>query len=94
MLGFLPVASAQHKARQIGRTGQASLGVCLQSGVERGGRVLFQHPWVATSWNEPCLKELLAIGGMRRVRCDQCQFGMSSVDDAGNVDLFLRRQGS
>ena len=32
------------------------------------------------------MKELLAIDGTRRVRCDQCQFGLTSVDDAGNVE--------
>ena len=35
VFGFLPVVSAQHKARPTGRTvgaGQASLGVCVQSG--------------------------------------------------------------
>ena len=56
-----------------------------QSQVERGGRVLFGHPWEATSWNEPCFGKLRSIGGTRRVRCDQCQFGMTSVDNAGNV---------
>ena len=60
--------------------------VCtLRPQVERGGHVLFEHLLAATSWNEPCLKKLLAIDGMRRVRCDQCQFGMTSVDHAGNV---------
>ena len=64
-----------------------------ESQVERGGRVLFKHPWAATSWNEPCLKKLLAIGGMRRVRCDQCHFGMTSVDDAGNVGPARKATG-
>ena len=49
--------------------------------VERGGRGLFERPWAATSWNEPCLRKLFAIDGVRRVRCDQCQFGMTSVDE-------------
>ena len=53
--------------------------------VERGGRVLFEHPWAATSWNEPCSRKLWATDGMRGVRCDQCQFGMTSVDGAENV---------
>ena len=44
--------------------------------------VLFYHPSAATSWNEPCLRKLLTIDGMRRVRCDQCQFGMTHVDVA------------
>ena len=38
------------------------------SQVERSGRVPFEHPWAATSWDEPCLKKLLAIDGMRRIR--------------------------
>ena len=37
----------------------------------------------AVTSNEPYLKELLVIDGMRSVRCDQCQFGLTSVDDAG-----------
>ena len=53
--------------------------------VERGGRVPFANPWAATLWNQPCLKELLAVDGMRGVRCDQCQFGLTTFDDAGNV---------
>ena len=61
--------------------------------VERGGRVLFEHPWAATSWNEPCLRKLLAIDGMRRVRCDQCQFGMTSVDGAVNVGPARKATG-
>ena len=88
MLSFLPTEGAQHKARPTGRTagaGQASFGVC--------GRVLFEHPWTASSWNEPCLKKLLAIDGMRMVRCDQCQFGMTSVDDAGNVGPARKATG-
>ena len=47
----------------------------------------FEHSWAATSWNEPCLRKLLAIDGMRKIRCDQCLFGMTSVDGAGTVGL-------
>ena len=60
---------------------------------ERGGRVLFEHPWAATSWNEACTKELLAIDGTRRVRCDKCQFGLTSDDDAGSVGLARKATG-
>ena len=42
---------------------------------------------------KPCLKNLLAMDGMRRVRCDQCQFGMTSVDDAGNVGPARKATG-
>ena len=51
--------------------------------IERGGRVLFEYPWAASE--EPCLWKLRTIDGMRCVRCDQCQFGMTSVDREGNV---------
>ena len=58
-----------------------------QPQVERGGRVLFEHP------NEPYLKELSAIDGMRTVRCDLCEFGLTSVDGAGNVALSRKATG-
>ena len=50
-----------------------------ESHVERGGRVLFEHLWATTSWNEPCLKQLLAIDGMRSVRCDEVWFALRLV---------------
>ena len=91
MLGFLPVAGAQNKARQTGRTAgtwQASLGlgVCLQS-----GRIAGRARWtrsLRTSLGGDVVeqaaldKKLLAIDGMRKVRCDECQFRMTSVADA------------
>ena len=42
---------------------------------------------------EPCLSELLVIVGMRRVRCDQCQFGMTSVDGVENVEPARKATG-
>ena len=36
---------------------------------------------------------MLAIDGMRRVRCDECQFGMTSVDDAGNLGPARKATG-
>ena len=89
-LAFSHLQTQNQTEWQNCQAGQTSLGVACslaQPQVERGGRVLFEHLWAATSWNEPCLKELLAIDGMRRVRRDQCQFGWTSVDDAGNVGL-------
>ena len=98
MLGRLPVAGAQHKARQNGKAaaaGQAPLGVCLQFSKTAGRErcVLFEHPSAATSWNEPWLEELLAIDWMRRTCCDQCQFGLIGVDDAGNVGRARKSTG-
>ena len=51
--------------------------------IERGGRVLFEYPLAASQ--EPCLWKLRSSDGMRCIRCDQCQFGVTSVDSAGNV---------
>ena len=53
--------------------------------LDRGGRILFEHPWGASSWLEPRLKALLARPGCRRVRCDQCLFGQRTVDMSGQV---------
>ena len=39
------------------------------------------------------LEELSAIDGMRRVRCDQCHFGMTSVNDAVNVEIARKATG-
>ena len=38
-------------------------------------------------------EKVLAIDSMRRVRCDQCQFGMTSVDVAGNVGPARKATG-
>ena len=61
--------------------------------VEGGGRVLFEHPWAAKSWNDSSLKELFEMDGMRRVRCGQCLSGQTSVDDAGNASLLAKTTG-
>lgn len=53
--------------------------------LDRGGRVLFEHPWAAASWLEPALRALLARPSCRRVRCDQCLFGLRTTDKWGEV---------
>ena len=53
--------------------------------IERRGRVLFEYPLAASE--ERCLWKLRSIDGMRCVQCDQCQFGMTSVESEGNVGL-------
>ena len=71
VLGVL--SAVTHQARRDGRTvgtGQASLGVCMQSGriakIDQGGRVLFEYPLAASV--EPCLWTQRSIDGMRCVR--------------------------
>ena len=59
--------------------------------IEQGGRALFEYPLAAS---EESLWKLRSIDGMRCVRCDQCQFGTTSVDNAGTWDRRARAQGS
>ena len=59
--------------------------------IEQGGRGLFKYPFAASQ--EPYLWKLRWIDGVRCVRCDQCQFGMISVDSAGNVGLACKAKG-
>ena len=59
--------------------------------IERGGRVLFEYPLAASE--EPCLWKLRSIDAMRFVRCDQCQFGMTSVDSVVNVGPACKATG-
>ena len=42
---------------------------------------------------ESCLWKLRSIDGMRCVRCDQCQIGMTSVDSARNVGRACKATG-
>ena len=46
-----------------------------------GSTFLLEHPWAAKSWQERCLRQVQALPGAVRVRCDQCQFGL--VDRRG-----------
>ena len=94
-LGFPPVAGAQHKARQIdwqncwNRAG--TIGLCLQSGGIAGRAKWtrsFRTSFGGDVMEQQCLKELLAIDGMRRVRCDQRLF-----DDTVNVGRARKAKG-
>ena len=47
--------------------------------------MLFEHSRAAASWLEPALRALLARSSCRRVRCDQCLFGLRITDKWGEV---------
>ena len=47
---------------------------CSLAQVERGGQILFGRHSRGTS-----LEEVLAMEVVRKFRCDQCQFGLTSV---------------
>ena len=60
--------------------------------IGQGGRVLFEYPLAASE--EPCLWKLRSIDVMRCVRCDQCQFGMTSVCPCGERATGVQGHGS
>ena len=51
----------------------------------------FEYPLAASE--VPCLWKLRSIDGMRCVRCDQCQFGVTSVDSEGNLGPACKATG-
>ena len=59
--------------------------------IEQGGRVLFEYSLAASE--EPCLWKLRSIDGLRGVRFDQSQCGMTSVDSEGNVGQACKATG-
>ena len=49
--------------------------------IAAGRLFLHEHPANATSWNEPCVREVLRADGVARITADQCQLGQQT--DAG-----------
>ena len=52
---------------------------------------LFEHPATATSWQEKCVTEILALEGVRVVTLDQCQYGLTSRDAEGGCGPARKR---
>ena len=44
--------------------------------VRRGKKALFEHPATSKAWEEPAVERVLKLEGVRRVRGDQCQYGL------------------
>ena len=55
-----------------------------------GRYFLHEHPQSATSWDLPCIKEVLASKGVEAVITHMCQFGMTSKDDQGREGSVLK----
>ena len=62
------------KARQLLKLCATICQLCHQ----QGSTYVFEHPWAASSWNEPCLRALLRRGDSYLARTDQCMFGLRS----------------
>ena len=51
--------------------------------IKRGRKFLFERPWSNKGWDRDCIKQVLSQPGVRRIRCDQCCFGLKSRDELG-----------
>ena len=51
--------------------------------VLRGKIALFEHPAPSRAWEEECVKNVLKLPGVMRVRADQCEFGLRTRADEG-----------
>ena len=50
---------------------------------KQGRYFLHEHPMTASSWELGCIRRLAATICIFIVRCDQCQFGLTSRDAQG-----------
>ena len=50
-----------------------------------GKHFLFEHPFTATAWKEPCLQRLLRRLNILVVKGDQCMYGCLSKGPEGNM---------
>ena len=41
-----------------------------------GLKFLFEHPWLAESWKEPCVEKVAGMRGVQVVKMDQCMYGL------------------
>jgi hypothetical protein len=44
-----------------------------------GRKFVFEHPWLAESWFQRCVQEVLSLEGVERVRLDQCMYDLRDV---------------
>ena len=51
--------------------------------INRGGFMLHEHPWGASSWKHPRMRELMEQEGMYLVKGPQCTWDMMSQDHEG-----------
>ena len=42
----------------------------------QGLKFVFEHPWLADSWNEACVKKVSGMRGVQVIKMDQCMFGL------------------
>ena len=81
---LLALSAAKRDPREIKRQydrAMIHLEFCCklyQRQVDKGLYFLHEHPALATSWDEACMKRLLARSGVERIVADQCQLGQET----------------
>lgn len=53
--------------------------LCRQQ-MARGAYLLHEHPALAKSWDEPCIRAVMQHRGVSRITADQCQFGQEDLE--------------
>ena len=49
--------------------------------ISRGAYFLFEHPAHATSWELPCIKEVMKMTGVEAVVGDMCTYGLTTLGE-------------
>jgi hypothetical protein len=44
-----------------------------------GRKFVFEHPWLAESWFQRCVQEVLSLEGIVRVKLDQCMYNLRDI---------------
>ena len=52
--------------------------VCIEQHIA-GRKFVFEHPWLAESWFQRCVQEMLSLEGIERVKLDQCMYDLRDV---------------
>ena len=51
--------------------------------IDQGGLILHEHPEMTSSWDLPCIQEILARDDVSSAVPDMCAYGMAEVDQDG-----------
>ena len=63
----------------------------LNSRVDKGRCVLFEHPALADSWQEPVMTKFAEIPGVECTVGDQCVFGLKTKGPPGEPDMAAKK---
>ena len=58
----------------------------------RGAYFLFEHPAHATSWELPCVKEVIGMAGVEAVVGDMCMYGLTTLSEDRKTMVPAKKQ--